>query len=77
MSCLGDKAGEVSILPLDSSQCLFPLVVLLSVSLSACLFVPLPVCLSAFLSFSLSICRPDKACRKLLKWRHKLVEIKC
>lgn len=54
MSCLGDKAGEVSILPLDNSQSLFPLVVLLSVSLSACLFVPLPVCLSLLLPFYLS-----------------------
>lgn len=58
MSCLGDKAGEVSVLPLDNSQSLFPLVVLLSVSLSACLFVPLlSVCLpfspSAFLSVAL------------------------
>lgn len=55
MSCLGDKAGEVSILPLDSSQCLFPLVVLLSVSLSACLFVSLPLCLSVCLPFSPSV----------------------
>lgn len=49
MSCIGDKTGEVSIPPLDSSQCLFPLVVFLSV----CLFASLSACLSVPLSFYL------------------------
>lgn len=64
MSCLGDKAGEVSVLPLDNSQSLFPLVVLLSVSLPACLYLCLSVCLpfspSAFLSVALI--RPAVSC---------------
>lgn len=82
MSCIGDKAGEVSMYSASRQFTASVSGCRLAVCLSpACLYLCFSVYLSFFLPdclpFSPSVCRPDKTCCKLFKWRHKLVENKC